>query len=165
MNRLKSVFEGLRERIESLGYEYIGVELITENAMKILRVYADMESGLSVDDCEKIARESNEFLDQHEAVLPERYFLEVSSPGIERPLFSAEDYRGFIGKDVLLKLRGQKQLSGTLKAVSGDGVITIAAGAGSAVSIPFSEIRRGNLVFAPKAGTKKTFKKISKKKK
>lgn len=165
MNKLNTVFEGLQRIVEALGYQYVGLELITENNMKILRVYVDREGAVDLDGCERIARESNEFLYQHEAVLPDRYFLEVSSPGLERPLFSADDYRKFTGKKALIKLKGQKKLTGVIKCVSDGDVITIIDNRGDEISISFSDILRGNLIFVPELGEKKTFKKIPKKKK
>lgn len=164
MSKLNFIFEGLREKIVTQGYQYVGAELVSENGVKILRVYADSEKGLDVDDCEKIARESNDLLDLHEASLPERYFLEVSSPGVERPLFSIEDYREFTGKEVSLKLKGQKKLVGVISGISGDNVVCLTDKEGLAVSLPFSEIRKGNLVFERKVGEKKVFKKNQKKK-
>lgn len=164
MNKLDMVFEGLREIIEALGYKYVGSELVAENDMRILRTYVDKDNGSDLDDCEKIAREANEFLSWHEAVLPDRYFLEVSSPGLERPLFSIDDYREYAGNGVLIKLKGQKKLTGVIKSVSDNEVITIIDNHGTESSLPFSDIRRGNLVFTPETGEKKIFKKIPKKK-
>ena len=164
MSKLDPVIEGLRKRIEALGYEYVGAELVTENSFKILRVYADKDNGLDIGDCEKISRESNDFLDQYEAEMPARYFLEVSSPGLERPLFSIGDYRSYIGEKAALRLRGKKMLAGVIKDVSDEGVVVISCEGGEERSLPFSEIRRGNLIFTPEAGEKNTFKKIPKKK-
>lgn len=164
MSKFEMVSEGLRERIEALGYKYIGAELVTENAIKILRVYADCENNLDIDDCEKISRMASEFLDLNEGALPVRYFLEVSSPGLERPLFSTADYREFMGKKVFLKLKGQKKLTGVIKDVSEEDLITIADDQNKETRLPFSEIRQGRLVFIPETGEKKTFKKIPKKK-
>lgn len=163
MGRLDSVFDGLRERTEALGYKYVGAELVTESDMKILRVYADREGGLDLSGSETVARELNEFLDAHEALLPARYFLEVSSPGLERPLFTLDDYRGFTGKEILIKLKGQKKAAGVIENVSDDGSVIIAKAGGEKQSIPFQEIRKGNLVYSPEVGEKKTFKKIQKK--
>lgn len=164
MSKFEIINEGLRERIEALGYKYIGAELVTENAIKILRVYADGESNLDIDDCEKISRMASEFLDLNEDALPARYFLEVSSPGLERPLFSIADYREFTGRKVFLKLKGQKKLTGVIKDVSEEDLIIISDDHNEETSLPFSEIRQGRLVFIPETGEKKTFKKIPKKK-
>lgn len=164
MGRLDSLFEGLRQRTEALGYKYIGAELVTESDVKILRVYADKDDGLDLDGSETIARELNEFLDAHEASLPPRYFLEVSSPGLERPLFTPEDYREFCGTEVIMKLKGQKKAAGIIESVAADDVVTIARAGGEKLAVPFKEIRKGNLVYLPEVGEKKTFKKTQKNK-
>lgn len=164
MSNFEMVNEGLRERVEALGYKYIGAELVTENTMKILRVYADCENNLDIDDCEKISRMASEFLDMNEEALPVRYFLEVSSAGLERPLFSIADYREFTGRKVLLKLKGRKKLTGVIKNVSEEDLIIIVNDQNEETSLSFSEIRQGRLVFIPETGEKKTFKKIPKKK-
>lgn len=164
MGRLDFLFDGLRERIEVLGYKYVGAELVTENGMKILRVYADSEGGLELAGSEIIAGELNGFLDSHEASLPPRYFLEVSSPGLERPLFTPGDYHCFIGQEVAIKLKGQKKAAGVISGVSEDDAVTVAGTDGGAVTFPFDDIRSGKLVYRPEVGEKKTFKKIQKKK-
>lgn len=164
MSRLDFLFDGLRERIETLGYKYVGTELTTEGGMKILRVYADRDGGLELADSEIIAGELNGFLDLHEASLPPRYFLEVSSPGLERPLFTPGDYRAFMGKEVLVKLKGQKKAAGIIGGVSESGAVTIVRDDGESLTVPFDDIRGGKLVYKPEVGEKKTFKKIQKKK-
>lgn len=164
MGRLDFLFEGLRERIETLGYKYVGTELATEGGMKILRVYADKEGGLELTDSEVIAGELNGLLDSHEASLPPRYFLEVSSPGLERPLFTPGDYRDFAGKEASLKLKGQKMVTGVIGGVSENGDVTVIRADGESLTVPFEDIRGGKLVYKPEVGEKKTFKKIQKKK-
>ena len=105
---LNDIYSGLRERIESLGYDCVGFENVTEDEMKILRIYVDLPGGVNLSDCEAVAREVNVYLDGMESYLPERYYLEVSSPGIERPLFTLEDYRAFSGREAQLLLKGGK---------------------------------------------------------
>lgn len=164
MGRLDFLFDGLRERIEALGYNYVGTELATESGMKILRVYADREGGLELSDSEIIAGELNAFLDLHEGSLPPRYFLEVSSPGLERPLFTPDDYRGFVGKEVSIKLKGQRKTAGIIGCVSESGAVTVVRADGESLAVPFEDISSGKLVYRPEVGEKKTFKKIQKKK-
>lgn len=164
MGRLDFLFEGLRALVETQGYKYVGAEQVTENEMKILRVYVDKPEGLQLSDSESIARELTLFLDAHEASLPLRYFLEVSSPGLDRPLFTLDDYREFAGKEVSLKLKGQKRVVGVIDSIGADDSVTIVRMDGETQIIVFDDIRSGKLVYKPDVGEKKTFKKIQKKK-
>jgi ribosome maturation factor RimP len=164
--KIGEIYDGLRERIVSLGYECVGFELVKEGGEKILRAYADREGTLDLDDCEKIARALTEFLDENEDDLPERYYLEVSSPGLERPLFSPDDYRRFAGKEAFISMPGQKKATGVIEGVSEDSsTVTLRTKDGEKREIAFADVKRGNLVFVPEVGEKKTFKKNTKKKK
>lgn len=160
--RLSDICEGLRARIESLGYDCVGFENVEEAGTKILRVYIDMPGGVDLSDCEKTAREVTLFLDENESSLPDRYFLEVSSPGIERPLFSPEDYELFSGREAQVFLKGGRKISGTIKGKNDAGDIMILSGNGE-TSIPFADIKKGSLVYKEVKGQKKTFKKTKKK--
>lgn len=164
MGKLDFLFEGLRALVETQGYKYVGAEQVTENEMKILRVYVDKPEGLQLSDSETIASELTVFLDAHEASLPPRYFLEVSSPGLERPLFTLDDYREFTGKEASLKLKGQKRAVGVIENVGADSSVMIVKADGETQIIAFDDIRSGKLVYKPDVGEKKTFKKIQKKK-
>ncbi|MCE5200936.1 MAG: ribosome maturation factor RimP [Synergistaceae bacterium] len=161
--KLGEVYKELSERINSSGYDCVGFELTAEDGVNILRVYIDMPGGVDLSDCEKAAREVNEYLDTVEDVLPERYFLEVSSPGLERPLFTPDDYRRFAGKEAQAVLKHGKKITGFIKDVEGDSV-RISTGEGE-LTLPFAEIVRGKLIYKEQRGEKKTFKKIPAKKK
>lgn len=164
MGKLDFIFEGLRELVETQGYKYIGAELVTENEMKILRVYVDKPDGFQLSDSEVISGLLNSFLDSHETSLPPRYFLEVSSPGLERPLFTLDDYREFAGKEVSARLKGSKRAIGVIESVGADDSVTIVREDGETLTIAFDDIRGAKLVYKPEIGEKKTFKKIQKKK-
>lgn len=164
MNKLGIISEGLRERIEALGYKYVGAEFVTENSLKILRVYADKPDGLGTDDCRAIANEVDSLLDMYEADMPRTYLFEVSSPGVERPLFSTEDYREFCGREAVVKPRGRTRFNGAIGEVLDDDVIVFYGKDGTERRLRLEEIGRANLVFERQSGEKKTFKKIPKKK-
>lgn len=159
---LNDIYSGLRERIESLGYDCVGFENVTEDTMKILRIYVDLPGGVSLSDCEAVAREVNVYLDEMERSLPERYYLEVSSPGIERPLFTLEDYRAFSGKEAQVQMKGGKKVSGTINGVDEESKIHLLSADGE-ICVPFPDIKKGKLVYKEEKGQKKTFKKIKKK--
>lgn len=160
---LDNIYAGLRGSVESLGYDCVGFELAVEDGMNILRVYVDMPGGVNLSDCETIAREVTEYLDTNEQYLPDRYFLEVSSPGLERPLFTYEDYRRFDGKEARIVLNNKKIVTGFIKNGEEDGIINIMTSDGER-KISFSDIKKGNLQYREEKGQKKTFKKIPKKK-
>lgn len=167
MNREKygEIHSALYRRVESLGYECAGFELVSEAGLDILRLYLEMPGGIDIEDCERVSREVSEYLDTIEDDLPERYFLEISSPGLERPLFIIEDYRRFEGKEAQIYLKkGGRTLKGTLSGTTPAGEVVIKTAEGDRL-IPIDGIKRAHLIYIPQTGQKKTFKKIPKKKK
>ncbi len=159
---LNDIYGRLRERIESLGYDCVGFENVTEDTMKILRVYVDLPGGVNLSDCEAVAREINLCLDEMEDFLPDRYYLEVSSPGLERPLFTRDDYMTFSGREAQLSLKGGKKVSGIINGLDEEGSVRLLSADGES-SVPFTDIKKGKLVYKEEKGQKKTFKKIKKK--
>ena len=109
----------LKEKIESLGYYLYDVEYLKEGAEYYLRIYIDKETGIDLNDCEKVSNEINDLLDKADFI-KEQYFLEVSSPGIERNLKKDKHFEQNIGKRVDVKLfkkdeNGKKEYEGILK--------------------------------------------------
>ena len=156
-DREKDNFRALREIVEGLGYECVGITLGNEERRAILRVYIESLGGILVKDCETVSRSLNRFLDENGEYIRGQFYLEVSSPGIERPLFSPEDYRKFRGKKIKLKTRqeisGQKRFTGLLLDVGEDGAVLLQLETGrgteedETVHIPFEIITKGNLVY------------------
>ena len=167
LNREKysEIHGALYQRVESLGYECAGFEIVSEAGMDILRLYLEMPGGIDIEDCERVSREVSEYLDTIEDDLPERYFLEISSPGLERPLFVIEDYRRFEGKEAQIYLKkGGRTLKGTLSGTTPDDEAVIMTSEGER-RVSLDDIKRAHLIYIPQTGQKKTFKKIPKKKK
>jgi ribosome maturation factor RimP len=113
-------------KLASLGYECIEIEWISHE--KVLRIYIDQPAGVMVDDCAKVSRhlmESEEF----NSYLPDDFSLEVSSPGVERPLRKLGHFEKHVGEKVKVKLAesqgNRKQGAGVIKAVSPDGDLTL----------------------------------------
>ena len=106
-------------------YELVDVEFVREGSNWFLRAYVDKEGGFSVNDCEKVSRELSDLLDK-EDFIEESYILEISSPGLGRPLKKDKDFERSIGEEVEVKLykalEGQKEFSGTLEAYDADTV-------------------------------------------
>ena len=105
--------------INKNNYELVDIEFVREGSNWFLRAYVDKEGGFSVNDCEKVSREFSDLLDK-EDFIEESYILEISSPGLGRPLKKDKDFERSIGEEVEVKLykafEEQKDFSGTLEA-------------------------------------------------
>ena len=167
MNQEKynEIYRAVCARVEALGYECAGFEAVSENGMNIVRVYLEMPGGIDTGDCEIVSRDVGEYLDTVEEDLPDRYFLEISSPGVERPLFVIEDYRRFAGNEVEISLKkGGKKIRGVIAGTPSDAEVAVRTSGGE-TTVPLGDVKRAHLVYVPQRGQKKTFKKIPKKKK
>lgn len=151
-SEIRRVHESIRGLVEQSGYEYVGSELLSEDGRPVLCVYIDSLGGINVKDCETVSRRLGKILDEIDSCLPERYFLQVSSPGVERPLLVFSDYERFVGKKIRLKLResidGKKTMTGVIGS-SIDGMIILIEDEAGRVDIQFDNIVRANLVFDP----------------
>ncbi len=120
----------LQPTVKGLGYELLGVERQQSAGRTLIRLYIDNDVGIVVDDCAIVSRQIGDFLDVEQVVSGE-YTLEVSSPGLDRPLFTPEQYRAFIGSDVKVRLRtlvnGRRRLAGLLSDATDD-YLTIQVG-------------------------------------
>ena len=117
----------VKDPIEKLGYSLYDVEYVKEGPEYYLRIYIDKESGIDLNDCEKVSNEINEILDKADYI-KEQYYLEVSSPGIERRLRKDKHLEQNISKNVEIKLfkkdnNGQKEYTGKLKAFNQEEII------------------------------------------
>ena len=111
--------------MEEYGFELVDVEYVKEAGTWYLRAYIDKEGGISVDDCEDVSRRLSDWLDK-EDFIEESYILEVSSPGLGRPLKKEKDFVRSLGKDVEIRLYRakdkRKEFTGALKAFDRDTV-------------------------------------------
>ena len=128
MSKIEERVESLiKEKIESLGYYLYDVEYVKEGAEYYLRIYIDKETGIDLNDCEKVSNEINDLLDKADYI-KEQYYLEVSSPGIERILKKDKHLEQNIGKKVDVKLfkkdkKGKKEYKGILKKFNQEEII------------------------------------------
>lgn len=117
----------LAPAVTGLGYELVGVSYHPNSVNALLRVYIDKVDGIDLDDCLAVNEQVSGILDVEDPI-PGHYTLEVSSPGLDRPLFSIEDFRRFIGSPVKIRLsrpiERQRNFKATIVAVS-DSMITI----------------------------------------
>ena len=127
MANIEEKIEDLTSKtINDLGYELYDVEYVKEGKDFFLRIYIDSENGIDLDDCEKVSNSITELLDK-EDYIKEQYFLEVSSPGIERILRKEKHLKDNLETEVQIKLfkpfDGQKQYKGILKDFNNDYII------------------------------------------
>ena len=112
--------------IEKNHFELVDVEYVKEGSNWYLRVYIDKEGGINVDDCELISRALSDLLDEHDFI-DEAYVLEVSSPGLGRPLKKDKDFQRSIGEEVEIKLYkpkdGSKDYRGILKSYDRNSIV------------------------------------------
>ena len=134
--------------VESMGYELVGVEFQGAGAHGTLRIYIDRDSGVSLDDCAAISHQISGILDVEEPI-KEAYDLEISSPGIDRPLFKLADFERFAGKTARIKLAvgllGRKNFKGELQGVADSKLVTIEVD-GEVYDLPYADIAKANLV-------------------
>jgi ribosome maturation factor RimP len=134
--------------VESMGYELVGVEFLGDGGYGTLRVFIDRESGVSLDDCAAISHQISGILDVEEPI-KQAYDLEISSPGIDRPLFKLDDYERFSGKMVKLKmavpLQGRKNFKGMLQGVTDARWVKIEVDS-ELFELPYADIAKANLV-------------------
>ncbi|PHM74930.1 hypothetical protein Xkoz_00465 [Xenorhabdus kozodoii] len=132
--------------VEALGFELVGLEFIRAR-VSTLRVYIDSEEGITVDNCADVSHQVSAVLDVEDPV-PGLYNLEISSPGLERPLFKAEHYQRFIGEEVSLVLRmamqNRRKWQGIIKVVDGEMITVTVDGKDEVFAL--SNIQKANLV-------------------
>ncbi|HEJ1129920.1 ribosome maturation factor RimP [Pseudomonas aeruginosa] len=114
--------------VEALGYECWGVEFISQGRHSVLRVYIGRPEGILIDDCEAVSRQVSGILDVEDPISGE-YTLEVSSPGMDRPLFTLEQFAKHAGEQVKIRLRspyeGRRNYQGILRGVEEQDVVVL----------------------------------------
>ena len=137
----------LTAMVEAMGYELVGVEFHPHKGNALLRIYVDKEAGMTVDDCAQVSHQLSGVLDV-EDLIPGNYTLEVSSPGLDRPLFGEEDFVRFAGCEVRIQLtaprHGRRNFKGRLVGVRGGQVVL--ACEGQELLLPLETIDKARLV-------------------
>jgi ribosome maturation factor RimP len=139
--------ELLQPLVEDLGYEFIGLEYNSNPKHSVLRIYIDHENGVGVEDCETVSRETAALLDVKDPIRSQ-YNLEVSSPGLDRPLFTAAHYRQFEGCIAQVNLfapqDGRRKFSGPI--LGADETSVRIEQDGSEVTLDLSNVVKARLV-------------------
>ena len=107
---VNEIYEMVNPIAEELNYDIYHIEYVKESGEYYLRIYIEKDGGVSLNDCEALSRRVSDVLDEKDPIT-DAYFLEVSSPGLNRTLFTNEHYTRFIGSEVLVKLA--KAIEGT----------------------------------------------------
>ena len=117
--------------IEALGLELWGIEHLRHGRRATLRVFIDCMSGVTIDDCERVSRQISAILDVEDPIQGE-YTLEVSSPGIDRPLFTLPQFERYLGAEANVRLRvpidGRRRFRGMIEKVMADKVALLVEG-------------------------------------
>ncbi|MDR0654052.1 MAG: ribosome maturation factor RimP, partial [Synergistaceae bacterium] len=124
------------------------VELRTSGGPARITVFIDSANGIGHSDCERVSRALSDFLDEAggEAFLSGKYFLEVSSPGIERPLYTEEHYARFAGKLAALDVKGHGKVKGRIVSCT-EGIVAVETDDGNILRVRFGDIKKGSLAF------------------
>ena len=145
----QAVLEQAEPVARELGCEVVDVEYVSGPRGRVVRVYIDKPGGVSVEDCRSVSERLSNALDRDDPV-PGPYRLEVSSPGLERPLRKEEDFRRFSGREVEIRtfspLHGRRQFIGTLMGMEG-GRIRLRLEDGGEVDVPKEAVSRARLRF------------------
>lgn len=139
----------LSKLITSMGYELFGCELRTQGRQKLFRIYIDSKKGVTIDDCSAVSHQVSALMDVEEPITG-RYALEVSSPGIDRPLLELEHFQKYIGYSIKVKLFSpvskRKQYKGIIKRVVDTNIHLLVDNSTQEVVLPFSMIEKANLI-------------------
>jgi ribosome maturation factor RimP len=142
------VFELVEPLLYDMGYELIEVEYLSMYGRWVLRLYIDKEKGITIDDCADVSRELGDIIDIKE-IIDHEYVLEVSSPGLNRPLRREKDFIKAVGSRVKLKMKqavnGQKNFTGILKSCADSTVFLESSG--NIIELPFNDIEKSNMVY------------------
>ena len=134
--------------LEDMGFELVDVEYLSEGGRWILRIYADREGGITLDDCAGISREISDLLDIKD-IFTQPYVLEVSSPGLNRPLRKERDFVNAIGENVKIRmasrLAGRRNFKGRLHSFR-DGILGLNVNH-EVFLLPYHGVEKANIIY------------------
>jgi ribosome maturation factor RimP len=134
--------------LEDMGFELVDVEYLSMHGKWVLRLYIDKEGGVTLDDCAIVSREIGDLIDVKDVIVHE-YILEVSSPGLDRPLKKEKDFKGAIGKKIKVKtvraVEGRRNYTGYLRNFQ-EGILYMELESGQ-VHLPWKDVDKANLVY------------------
>jgi len=144
--RIRELLEGI---ISREGMELIHIECLQMKSRYLVRLFLDKESGVTIDDCASISEIAGDVLDIHD-IPPGAYTLEVSSPGINRPLSRLIDFERFSGALAVFKMResvnGKKSIKGRIQGIVAPSESVLLSTVGGVYEIPLAKLYRANLL-------------------
>ena len=134
--------------LEDMDFELVDVEYLSGHGKWVLRLYIDKEGGVTLDDCARVSREFGDLIDVKDIII-HKYVLEVSSPGLDRPLKKDKDLEHAIGKKIKVKtvapVKGRRNYTGYLRNFQ-KGILYMELENGP-VHLPWKEVEKANLVY------------------
>ena len=122
---IRKVTELVSPVLDEMGFELVDIEYLSQYGRWVLRIYADKEGGITLDECARVSREIGDLMDIND-IIPHEYVLEVSSPGLNRPLKKEKDFERAIGRKVKIQMRTpinvRRRFTGYLKEVMQENV-------------------------------------------
>ena len=142
---VNEIYEMVKPIADELNYDIYHVEYVKENGELYLRIYIEKDGGITLSDCESLSRRVSDLMDEKDPI-KDPYFLEVSSPGLNRTLFTENHYKRFIGREVMVRftksIDGKKNVKGILKEVNDDSIVVEAE---NLMNIPKDKIKSANI--------------------
>ena len=150
MSRKDDELTGLiRPAVEGLNYELVGIEHLPMGKHSVLRIYIDSAEGITVEDCSRVSHQVSGVLDVEEPIKGQ-YTLEISSPGVDRPLFSAEQFARFVGSKVRLRLyhplEGKRKINGVIEQVDGEDITIRDSASEQHFQLQMDDIDKANII-------------------
>lgn len=134
--------------LDEMGFELVDVQYLSEHGKMVLRIYADRDGGITLDDCALLSREIADLLDVKD-ILQHEYVLEVSSPGLNRPLKMEKDFLSAVGRKVKIKmvrpLNGQRNFTGKLRGFQ-DGILHVET-VNNLFLLRWQDVEKANIVY------------------
>ena len=142
---VNEIYEMVNPIAEELNYDIYHIEYVKENGEFYLRIYIEKDGGITLSDCEALSRRVSDLMDEKDPI-KDPYFLEVSSPGLNRTLFTENHYKRFIGREVMVRftksIDGKKNVKGILKEVNDDSIVVESE---NLMNIPKDKIKSANI--------------------
>jgi len=142
------VTELIEPTVEALGLDLWGIELLQQGKFTVLRIFIESGEGITIEDCEKVSRQVSAILDVEDPISGE-YTLEVSSPGIDRPLFKISQFEEYADNEVDIKMRspleGRRKFKGRITKIDGNAIRIDVDG--TEYDLDHSDIEKASVVF------------------